>query len=97
MNKQEAKELCILKWEYIVENGGSEEGLTENYPRLRDLKAECAYCELYVKYRCDGCPIQPEMQINRLGCFNREHPYNVWYYDSTKSNAQAVLDLIKNS
>lgn len=47
MTKKQAKELCIKKWEYIVNNNGSDKGLINEIPELENLACECAYCELY--------------------------------------------------
>lgn len=105
MTKEEAKELCILKWEYIVNNEGSEDGLINKYPELNKLLYECAYCELYFndnsKHHCDNCPIKIKYskRTNKYYgfCLTPDHPYNKWDNANTKENAQVVLDLIKNS
>lgn len=89
LTEENAKEYAIMKWQYIVDNNGSREGLLEKYPVLKELKANCSYCELYV---CDNCP------IGTMGdCTSGSHPWCRWKNLETKENAQKVLDLILNS
>ncbi len=105
MTKKEAKELCILKWEYIVENNGSSKGLIKKYPQLKKLNYGCAYCDKYITgetfslLHCAKCPIRPKVDdyhdIEYVGCSQYGHPYSNWSYNNTKENAQLVLDLIK--
>lgn len=104
MTKQKAKELCILKWQYIVDNNGSNDGLVEKYPQLSMLRCNCAYCELYVNtaskknMHCVKCPIKPS-KLDYLeygwGCDQEGHPYHKWTMNRTKINAQAMLNLVK--
>lgn len=79
MNKEEAKELYIKKWQIIVDNGGIEVNLydidSEEVFELAEIvekfKYRCSYCELFVKYDteyseyCEGCPIDlPKEEYN---------------------------------
>lgn len=79
MNKKEAKELSIKKWQIIVDDGGEESNLYdinseeafELAEKVENLKYGCPYCELFVKKDdegceyCDGCPIDlPKEEYN---------------------------------
>lgn len=109
LTKKKAKELCIKKWEYIVNNDGILDGerLRFAIPEIKDLSAECAYCELYLYtvsakiYYCFECPLRPKYSKDYdeydYGCLQQNHPFNIWWDNKTKENAQKVLDLIKNS
>jgi len=109
MNKKEAKELCILKWEYIVKCGGDYDpwDLLSEHPQLKSLTNHCAYCKLYFSTRtktllnCGKCPIRLKIKdyndLDEAGCGQENHPFNKWFNYRTKKSAQAVLDLIKKS
>jgi len=105
LTKKQAKEPSIEKWEMTVEADGNvtEEILT----RFQIYLNGCAYCEKYY-YTCSEkfdycfkCPIRPKISeyddISDAGCCQECHPYIKWQSDQTKENAQAVLDLIKES
>ena len=107
LTKAKAKELSIKKWEYIVGNGGREEGLYNVYPEMKLLKCGCALCERFILTQskrfgsCFECPIRPKLKeyddLEWSGCLQDLHPYSTWLGHGTKENAQAVLDLIKKS
>ena len=99
MTKEEAKQECIKKWTYIVNNDGSVNGLLHMYPEVANYIGYCAYCELYWKENCSNCPIRGDVPIDykHMCCFILNHPYYRWLKDKTKANAQAVLDLILKS
>ncbi len=89
LTKKEAKRLSILKWEFIIANGGGY--LPHELPvELQGLLAECGYCEKY-KESCKGCPLH---QGGLMNCGHDEHPWQIWYDEQTVKNAQAMLDLI---
>jgi hypothetical protein len=93
-----AKELCIKKWEYIVENDGdySEEDLVIEIPELIDLFSNCAYCELFIDEWCNHCPINLGKGVYKnIACLYAGHPFHTWVHKRTKENAQTVLNLIK--
>lgn len=99
LTKKEAKRLSILKWEYIVENNGSDDRLIEEYPELDELTGNCGYCEIYNPFSenritdngCSPCPLV----VNKHPCTTTV--WYVWIRKRNKKNAQAVLDLIKKS
>ena len=88
LTKKEAKRLSILKWEFIIANGGNYYAY-ELPEELRDLLAECGYCHKYDD--CKKCPLYLDESIN---CDHSEHPWKIWVNNSTVENAQAMLDLI---
>jgi hypothetical protein len=99
MERKEAKELCIRKWEYIVEHDGKMDSaaLEEAIPELTNLLCNCAYCELYYNDDCTGCPINlSNANIRECGCRQENHPFLNWCDYHSKENAQKVLFLIKN-
>ena len=92
MTLKEAKELAIMKWEFIVENDGDLDSIIcEVIPELSGLQNLCSYCELFLAKDCQGCPLAVGCM-----CMEIEHPYSVWLHNSTTENAQKVLDLIKS-
>ena len=48
LTKKRAIRLSILKWEWIVENDGCQNGLSKHIPELAKLKSHCGLCELYI-------------------------------------------------
>lgn len=108
LTKERAKELSIRKWEWIIENNGfvNNDRLIEELPELFDLAHYCGLCELYCfehdseLSHCLNCPIRPKREYynntTNTGCFQRIHPYYIWYNEPNIENAQAVLELIKN-
>lgn len=94
LTKKEAKRLSILKWEFIVGNGGDYDSYIVLPVEVQPLIGECGYCEKYNPFQCIGCPLNlPDIGY----CRSDEHPFNVWSNNSTPKTAQAVLDLIKKS
>lgn len=94
LTKKEAKRLSILKWEFIVSNGGDYVFWDELPIEVQPLIAECGYCEKYHHVQCHRCPLN----ISDIGCCKiNEHPFSIWLNDPTPDTAQAVLDLIKKS
>jgi len=103
LTKAKAKELSIEKWELIIANDGKS---LRYYPEYIDsLMNNCGYCEKYLNLpstgikACGKCPLIPKKVTypGSLGCLQPGHPYNKWTHDNTVENAQAVLDLIKNT
>jgi hypothetical protein len=106
MTKEEAKEWAIKKWQYIVDNNGSSMGISKAIPKLEEFINVCSYCELYfyisneIFEYCVGCPLIVESEnydYGNSGCGQKNSLYDIWYKDSTKENAQKVLDLIINT
>lgn len=108
LTKEKAKELSILKWKLIIKNDGKLPiNLFDEYPELEKLRHYCGYCELYFKTHnkmlssCVKCPINPNIKdyndLEQSGCAQKIHPFHIWWVNSTKENAQAVLDLIEKS
>ena len=86
--KKEAKRLSILKWEFIIANGGDYE--PEELPEeLQGLVAQCGYCDKY-EY-CKDCPLYLR---GTKDCGDDDHPWRTWHCNQTVENAQAMLDLI---
>lgn len=107
MTKKEAKELAIKKWQYIVNNNGSDIGIEIECPELEEFRSNCSYCEKYMDTFnkifdfCAKCPINlPESKyenFNTPGCLQYAHPFYKWFLDPTEVNAQKVLYLILKS
>lgn len=102
MTKEEAKQLCIKKWQWIVDHDGSSDDIEKALPELVKYPSNCAYCELFrftnSGVRCIDCPINMGLKrLNRDACCHYDHPWNNWVCNRTKENAQTVLDLIINS
>ena len=104
LTKKEAKRLSILKWEFIVNNGGDFGEKSELPKELHKLHAQCGYCEKYTIlsphciYRCGKCPlILSAGSLDLYGCRQMNHPFDNWADNKTLVTAQAVLDLIRKS
>lgn len=92
---EKAKELAILKWQYIVDNDGSDYGLKDMYPFLNSLFCNCSYCELFLlnsEVSCFRCPINID-----LSCLDNGSLFDEWCKIPSKENAKKVLDLIINT
>jgi hypothetical protein len=97
LTKEQAKELSIKKWEYIVGNNGNWKGLVKKYPELANLLAQCGYCEKYLRKDCENCPLLIQIDGINCSCYDGSHPHSKWAIKRTKLNAQKVLDLIRES
>ena len=93
---QEAYDLAILKWQWVVNRGGGQykEDLAEEIPELGNFPANCSYCELFYEDYCEGCPLNITPEFGGHGCLEETHPWNIWMDDLTKENAEKVLELI---
>jgi hypothetical protein len=85
------KALGLIKWRKIVRDGGKGYKFygDEFYYEFCKLLGRCSYCEYHIA--CKSC----ELKYDSLTCEALGHPYEDWFCDQTKGNAQAVLDLIK--
>lgn len=106
MSHEEIKRLGLLKWQIIIDHNGLDEDENEQFPfksvlpkELQELENECSYCEEFLKEvdydrDCSLCPLNEGFPN---GCYNHEHTFDRWRYDSTIENAQAIYDLIQNT
>lgn len=98
MTIQQAYYWVIRKWNYVVKCDGSDDTIFDKYPRLREFESECAYCQLFIKQGCDGCPLNIGEKLPTLGsCWNIQHPWRAWYKNKTKETALKVVELIKRT
>jgi len=95
-----AKRLSIIKWEYIVNNNGSNDLLLKVHPELASLRASCGFCELQKENYpifCDDCY-----------CFSLCNTDSIYFRWSTavQNNepvpivlplAKQILEIIKNT
>lgn len=69
MEKKEAIKLCIEKFEYIAKYGWTAWCTDRNESiKFGTYIHACPLCELYIKYKCKGCPLL----IDDVSCKN-EH------------------------
>lgn len=100
MTLRQAYNWAKKKWEYIVDNNGSDEGLYKKYPKLKKLPSGCAYCQMFIieKHSCDECPIGLPIEDKCFrkfpACHLDKHPYNLWMEAPTKRRAKKILNLI---
>ena len=98
---EEAKELSQKKWEIIVSQDGDDSGIRKN-PLFMFLHFNCGFCELhsgdFKNPKCEDCEINMGLEKAPCGnsCWNVDHVFAQWANDSTKENAQKVLDLINS-
>jgi len=110
MTKQQAKELSIKKWEWIVDHQGDSDGQLDSMPELIPLLHECGYCEKYFYTKsdelllCAKCPIRPGIseynETGDSGCAQEKHPYMKWCRANGAKKlhyAKQLLELIKQS
>ena len=103
--KERAKEFAEKKWQYIIDNKGSDKGLKDELPLLAQFNSECSYCELYVERNikkvtdktnyhklCENCPV---FKIGGYSCHDDKSVYATWNRHSTVKKAQRMLDIIK--
>lgn len=96
LTKKKAIELSILKWEWIVENHNDSYNyineMLHDIPELKILSAGNLRCGICDYNHCYDC-ILAHIDYN---CGDSMSAYSIWCADTTKANAQAVLDLIKS-
>jgi hypothetical protein len=99
LTKEEAIELSIKKWEWIVEEWDAKYRLIINYeklirelPKLEFMNGHCGLCEFH-DGECLTCQLGSG---SGSGCDTDGHAWSNWYDNRTKENAQKVLDLIKS-
>ena len=94
LTAEQALDFSIKKWEAIVENDG--QGISPEQKKklgIWNFNSTCGLCEKYRRdYSCTKCPFIGE---NDHGCSNDLHIWRQWYINTTKENAQKVLDALK--
>ena len=90
LTKKKAKELCIRKWECIVDNNGihNNKKLISVIPEIKSYPWLCAYCELYLDTEsakfdyCFECPLRMKYSkyydLRQTGCLQLDHPLGMW-------------------
>jgi hypothetical protein len=101
MTLSKAYELAHFKWTEIVKRIETNKDTTvENIyyqicelPELKDLKAGCAYCELYFDefLKCSGCPLV----INNITCLENESIFHKFYNAFEKGDRKDALKYAK--
>lgn len=87
---EEAKELSVQKWEYIVNNDGKKKGLKKAIPIVKKMYNNCPMCQYHFiqeDISCRDC-------LYDLTCHTS---YQNWDENKTKENAQIVLGQIIGS
>jgi hypothetical protein len=101
MTNQEMYEYVILKWRYIVNNNGSDDGLKEAHPEMKNFRSNCSYCEKYLEKGCVDCSLNTKNKdytfISASACMEEDHPFYAWFYNRNITNAQKVLNLIRKT
>ena len=111
ITKQQAKKLCIKKWEWIVKNGKKyygnwelwelwklEKSLVNAIPELINLNYNCAYCEKYDDdYDVPDCYKCPLKKIEGYSCNEKKSNYAKWDNKPTTKLAKKILENIKKS
>lgn len=107
LSKEKAIELSIKKWQWIVDNNGSNNlyKLLRAVPELKDIEEYCGLCHKYLRVMtkpysvsCGKCPIditKTNRKDHTSGCWQDGHPFMIFEACPTKEYAQKVLDLIK--
>ena len=85
---KQAKELSQKKWEYVVDNNGSEYKLSTKIPEIKTFPNKCAmcqYCLIVNNITCSKC-------IYHGICWDL---YSNWLFNKTKERAEDILNAIK--
>lgn len=97
MNKQQAKKLCLIKWQYAKDSGCDfwdlKDWLDDNHRKVFMFRSECAYCEKYMDFgshECRRCPLQK----NGQNCFYGESFYQKWSDAKTKVTRKKYASLL---
>lgn len=96
------KQKCINQWRWIVAHPGSSKDDWAEAHRVLAKEIEehslCHAClEVYLRNTgCNKCPIN-WYTTKRNHCCYGKNVYNTWNQNKTKQNAQAVLEVIKNT
>ena len=87
MSLDRAKKLSEKKWKFIVENDGSDSGLTKKIKSLENYQSHCAMCHYQLEVMdsdCDHCLYTEVCHI----------PYFNWTSFKSVNHAQIVLNEI---
>ena len=107
MTKEKAKELVLMKWEWLSKHSdpelyeeGNNKRVAHVYPELKLFTACCAYCEKYYltfefKEYCGACPINKKGA--KYTCHWPESPYDNWGKNRTTENAKKMLEFLKTT
>ena len=87
---KKAKELSIKKWERIVSQNGSNDGI-DIHPDFKNLKHNCGLCQRYIPDLNDTCVKCPLTKDGGSCC----EEFFKWNGSPSKKTAQAVLNHIK--
>ena len=90
LSLSEAKRLGIKKWQLQVDAGGYSDEVYED-KELKCLRGHCGFCERW-KVKCKNCEFGKVAGI----CSYRGSLYDIWFNNTTKENAEKILNVIKN-
>ena len=104
VNERELKYWALLKWRWNFQHYNwsnhrytNRERLLKKYPKLRNLKCACSYCNFYdYDNNQNGCPECPLSIKGIGGCVKENHPFDNWNNYKSKKNCKKVLNLILN-
>ena len=90
---REAYPLVLKKWTFLSKNNfmfvqDAERAVLQEYPELGSFTANCAYCALFLRKDCIGCPLAKY----GLRCMDRLSVYDLW--GGSAESALMVLELI---
>jgi len=99
MTKKQAKEYCLIKWDYARKTGCDSDVLDEwllaNNREIWSYKSSCGYCEMY---KCSNCPLS---ELWGEGCCSLGSPYYKWEHvillEDRKKYAEQIYQDIKRS
>jgi len=107
MTFEEAKQLSILKWEYLVEHPKTElDDIPYRIPQLRQILHHCGFCHLYFQETengyCKKCPLAIGYDVSKHpACAQQHHPFSCFEQaeDETmlRQYAGEVLSMIQKA
>jgi transcription elongation factor Elf1 len=101
LTEEKAIELAIVKWKYIVDNGGSTLFLRPHHPELVVFEDNCALCEhdkltrLKKKTKrnkkCENCILYKHTGYD---CFSPISHYGEWKDSRSVEDAKSMLNVL---
>ena len=95
MNLLKAKELTVMKWNWIVSNNGISDisSMISKIPELGVTKTKCGLCDLFwlQEDACKNCPLLIEKTDATTNCKSAHHPYRKWLDNKNTKTARKML------
>ena len=101
MDLKEAKRLCLIKWQIIIDNDGKEDKVLLAQNKELEITRQHHWCALCLLHdgECSDCELEidnPNAEYESyINCTDWHHPYNTWEDCQIKEHAEEVYKLIE--